>query len=94
MWGTVVFDAGRGMTRPAPARIRTRSLSGLPSASGLGLLACQCLGSDEEVGGKGDDLHPEPVLGVAAEGPVAQAGCSAGTLVGRTSSATRVQPGL
>src|SRR6478672_1848432 len=47
---------------------------GFPSAGGLVLGPGQGLGPGEEVGGEGDDLDPDPVLGVAVEGQVPQPG--------------------
>ena len=43
---------------------------GFPSADGLVLGPGQGLGPGQEVGGEGDDLDPDPVLGVAVEGQV------------------------
>jgi hypothetical protein len=47
---------------------------GFPSAGGLMPVEGEGLGPGEEVGGECDDLDPDPVLGVAVEGQVPQAG--------------------
>jgi hypothetical protein len=53
---------------------RNRSRLGFPAAGRLVRVPGQGLGPGEQVGGEGDDLDPEPVLGVAGGREVPQAG--------------------
>ena len=62
------------MMRPATARIRNRRRLGSQRRAGSVSVEGQGLGPGEQVGGEGDDLEPDPVLGVAVEGQVAQPG--------------------